>query len=322
MELGVMVWLSESRLAGAVLDALTSSICVLDHRAHIVAVNESWRQFADHNGGDGSVLGTDYIDVCMRATGPGADAAHRFGNAIKDVLLGARDKFEIEYPCHSPCERRWFLARVTKLRRIPDHPNALNVAAVVSHQDVTSRKLLELRLKKLAETDELTGLKNRRKFMEAADQALADLRADGAVTSLLLIDLDHFKVINDQYGHAAGDEALRHAANQFRAATRAGDILARIGGEEFAVLLPRTDEWDAVLVADRIRLQLADSTFMTNGRPVPMTATIGVSAFRRDDARLEIVLGRKPINGRRGFPHGVARDSSSFSGASRWAATT
>ncbi|MCG6115819.1 MAG: GGDEF domain-containing protein [Mesorhizobium sp.] len=245
-----MDWLSERQLAGAVLDALTASICIVDHNGVIVAVNEAWRRFSNDNGGKGAFLGANYLDVCRNATGTGADAARGFGQKIEDVLSGHCERFETEYPCHSPIQRSWYLARVTRLRSPETTSSAdTNSVVVISHQDITSRKVLEFDLKKLSETDELTGLRNRRRFLAGANKALDRLKRADTPASLFIIDLDHFKTINDTHGHAVGDKALCHAAEQFRRAIRRRDLLARIGGEEFAVLLPNTDEWGAIMVA-------------------------------------------------------------------------
>ena len=96
-----MDWLSEQPLAGAGLDALAASICVVDHNGVIVAVNETSRHFSNDNGGREAFLGDNYLEVCSRATGTGADATHRFGQSVMDVLSGRHHRFETEYPCHS-----------------------------------------------------------------------------------------------------------------------------------------------------------------------------------------------------------------------------
>ncbi len=170
--------------------------------------------------------------------------------------------------------------------------NDTDCAAVITHQDITARKLLEFDLKKLAETDELTGLKNRRKFLAKADKVLERLKGEGMPASMFIIDLDHFKIINDTHGHAAGDEALRHVAEQFKQGIRRGDLLARIGGEEFAVLLPNTDEWGAVMVADRVRTLVADSAADTEAGKLHLTASIGVTSLCRSDRNPDAALGR------------------------------
>ena len=288
-----MDWLSERELAGAVLDALTASICIVDRNGVIVAVNEAWRRFSIENGGDDAFLGVNYLEVCRNATGIGTEAARRFGQKVEDVLICRRERFETEYPCHSSKARRWFLARVTRLRtQQPASDGDADCVAVISHQEITARKLLEFDLKRLAETDELTGLKNRRRFLAGAEKVLDRLKRERVPASMLVMDLDNFKIINDTHGHAAGDDALRHAAEQFKKGIRRGDLLARIGGEEFAVLLPNTDEWGAIMVAERVRTLVAASSAHTRAGKLDLTTSIGVTSLCRTDRNPDAALGR------------------------------
>jgi diguanylate cyclase (GGDEF)-like protein len=219
--------------AGAVLDALTSHICVLDASGVITLVNEAWRQFALENSSVATRtgVGTHYLDVCRAATGPGSEEAAAFADGVRGVLEGRNGLFQLEYPCHSPTENRWFVGRVTPLK-------GSERGAVVSHMNVTDRKLVEFELARLAATDSLTGLPNRRFFLDMANREVDRVRRFRVPASVVMIDVDHFKDINDTYGHAAGDDALRHLAVSFRASLREVDVLARLGGEEFAVLLP------------------------------------------------------------------------------------
>ena len=159
--------------AAAVLDALTASICVLNLEGNIVSVNEAWRRFSATNNGSGDYVGESYLRVCDQVKGDDRAVAQEIAKAVSDVLAGRRSLMETEYPCPSAEEQRWFLLRVTELR---DKKSEM-IGAVVSHQDVTSRRLLEERLKHIADTDELTGLPNRRKFLRSATEALEAVKA-------------------------------------------------------------------------------------------------------------------------------------------------
>ncbi len=127
--------------------------------------------------------------------------------------------------------------------------------------------------------DPLTGLCNRREF----ERALAEYRGEGTrpapPAALIYVDLDHFKRLNDTLGHAAGDAALKHVAYLLEAAVRDGDLVARIGGEEFAVWLPRTALAPGLEVAERIRESIAGSTWMWRSSPYIVTTSCGVAAY-------------------------------------------
>jgi diguanylate cyclase (GGDEF)-like protein len=129
----------------------------------------------------------------------------------------------------------------------------------------------------LAAHDPLTGLYNRLEFAKLAERELARAHRQKRPTCLIALDLDHFKAINDAFGHPGGDAALVHVAATLRAGVRSFDISARMGGEEFAVLLPETALDDAVKVAERLREQLARSpAVLADGRRIPLAASLGV----------------------------------------------
>jgi len=132
-------------------------------------------------------------------------------------------------------------------------------------------------LAELAAIDELTGTKNRRRFREDLELLFAQVDRLGSSLSLIMLDLDHFKAYNDAFGHPAGDEMLQWVGSTLRAAVRGHDIVARFGGEEFVVLLPATDEAEALRAAERLRSAIAGWP----GPHRPMTASLGVGTARR-----------------------------------------
>lgn len=148
-------------------------------------------------------------------------------------------------------------------------------------------------LRRLATTDELTGAYNRRRFMTRADEELARFRRYGRPLSVLMLDLDRFKELNDTHRHRTGDEALRRFVLACRETLRDIDVLGRLGGEEFAVLLPETTLDDAMAVAERIRQRVTEVEVPTpSGASVGITVSIGGSDVGSGDPSIEAALAR------------------------------
>jgi diguanylate cyclase (GGDEF)-like protein len=144
----------------------------------------------------------------------------------------------------------------------------------------------------LAQRDPLTGLANRRAFEEALRREVARARRSGAPLAVAALDVDHFKRVNDAHGHAAGDAVLAAVAARAAAALRAGDLLARVGGEEFAALLPGAGLAAAVEVAGRVRAAIAGAPVEADGRPVEVTASLGCAALEPADEDGAALLAR------------------------------
>lgn len=135
--------------------------------------------------------------------------------------------------------------------------------------------ITEAELRLLATTDELTGLLNRRQLLLELDAEIRRAQRGGRPLSLLMLDLDHFKLVNDSYGHAVGDEVLIKAMARCRQELRSIDLLGRIGGEEFVVVLPEADAHEAMVAAERLRQSLAQAPLVTNAGPLTITISIG-----------------------------------------------
>lgn len=157
--------------------------------------------------------------------------------------------------------------------------------------DITERKALEGKLEQQAHLDYLTGLSNRRHFMEQGETELARAQRHGHLLSVFMLDIDHFKQFNDTYGHKAGDQVLQKLAEVMRATLRTVDILGRVGGEEFAVLLPETALAEAVEVAERLRQAVEQAPVVFEaGLPQHFTVSIGVTTQRVRETNLDILL--------------------------------
>ncbi|WP_239988556.1 sensor domain-containing diguanylate cyclase [Paramagnetospirillum kuznetsovii] len=160
--------------------------------------------------------------------------------------------------------------------------------------DITERKRMEHQLRKLATIDDLTGTLNRRAFFSAAELEIERAARYGGLVSVVMFDIDHFKQVNDRHGHAVGDQALRSAAAALRANLREIDILGRLGGEEFAALLPETGLDGAVEVAERLRAAVASIAFVVDGGgdSLRLTGSLGVAERRPDELTVDPVLAR------------------------------
>lgn len=157
--------------------------------------------------------------------------------------------------------------------------------------DITEhRKLMQL-LEQQANTDTLTQLYNRRAFYQLGGQVLDSCKRYGHPCSLLMVDIDHFKTINDAYGHATGDLAICSLSQTLRESLRDADIIGRMGGEEFAVLMPHTDLQQVLESAERLRQAVADNVIVADQQQVRMSISIGVCVFDADRmATLELML--------------------------------
>lgn len=147
-------------------------------------------------------------------------------------------------------------------------------AVLIGLFDITKQKQSEEALKNMALIDNLTGLNNRHFFEEQANYKIEEAETHGKSISMLMLDLDFFKNINDTYGHFVGDEVLKFTANILKTEIRKSDYIFRIGGEEFVILMPSTDIYTADVVAERIRLALESTAHPIAGK---ITASIGVA---------------------------------------------
>jgi diguanylate cyclase (GGDEF)-like protein len=162
-----------------------------------------------------------------------------------------------------------------------------------SFEDITQRVLLARELRHQASTDALTGASNRRSLMDRLRIEFERVQRHPALhCSLLAIDLDHFKLVNDRYGHAAGDAVLRHVTQLMRQDTRQVDVVARSGGEEFTLLLPDTSIEAALALAERLRKRLEATPTPWVDHEVVVTASIGVSVVCSADISPDDVLAR------------------------------
>ncbi|MGD0108763.1 MAG: GGDEF domain-containing protein [Rhodopila sp.] len=158
--------------------------------------------------------------------------------------------------------------------------------------EVAERRELEVKLRRLATTDGLTGALNRAELLASAQRWMDAKRDVGTKLVVLMIDVDHFKAINDRFGHAGGDRALQHLVTLLRAGIRQHDLVGRLGGEEFAVVLLDSPRQPAEAVAERLRQRVADGTILLGDRVIKMAISIGLAIQQTTDRSIEQVVGR------------------------------
>ncbi|BEU03687.1 GGDEF domain-containing protein [Agarivorans sp. OAG1] len=182
----------------------------------------------------------------------------------------------------------WFEARILPLNSFIDGQRAVVWAA----RNINERYKLEQQLRRLSETDDLTGAFNRRRFFESLANHYQTFHRHFLDCSLIMLDIDNFKRINDQYGHPCGDRVLKQVYQQICTQLREVDICARMGGEEFAILLPNTKTSEALRSAERIRIAIEEYTFTTLNHQVDVTVSLGVSSIEVTDSNCDSVLQR------------------------------
>src|SRR5690554_70690 len=190
--------------------------------------------------------------------------------------------------------KRWYQCRDQAITWTDGRLVRLEIAT-----DITDRKNMELALQSAQQRaeaaslqDELTQLNNRRAFFQLGGQFLKQAKRRNTPIAAIMFDLDHFKLINDTYGHEAGDAVLREVGRLLLAEVRESDIAARIGGEEFAVLLPESSQEQAMELAERLRNTLDGLKVRYKQTMLRPTASFGVAMLSPDDDRLESLLSR------------------------------
>lgn len=255
----------------AILDSISAQVAVLDQDGLILQTNAAWRNRMSDCAFEESV-GKGYLALleAVFAVDPAMVSAVTSGMAA--LVTAGNPHFSLPMPLQSRCGRWWFTIRITAVQDAAQR-------MVVTHEDVTALKCAELASVALANVDHLTGALSRQNFMALADQELARALRYALPLVVLMLDLDHFKNVNDSHGHPAGDEVLRGFVQTVKEVLRESDVIGRIGGEEFAVLLPNTTQEGARALADRILAAVRASPVRFEGHSIAYTVSIGASDF-------------------------------------------
>lgn len=268
----------------AVINSLEDQIAVIDRTGNIIDVNSAWNEFGLENGLPAiyACVGRNYLKTLTDSYAAGDSLAGEALQGILEVLHGKCAFFYFEYPCHSPDEQRWFMMRVIPLKEY-----AASGLFVISHHNITQRKLAEQRVELLAMQDPLTGLANRRSFNLFLNRELRNNIRNRSPISLVLIDVDNFKGYNDDLGHIAGDKCLINIGQTLQAQTRRpADLAARLGGDEFALILGNTDLAMAQKVTAAILATINDLK-MIFAASMQVTTSMGLVSMVPDEEQDE-----------------------------------
>ncbi|OGR37746.1 MAG: hypothetical protein A2051_06885 [Desulfovibrionales bacterium GWA2_65_9] len=217
---------------------------------------------------------------------PGGLGGTVYMQKLQEALTGEHGiEFELEWQSASGQEY------ATLIRLAPERNQNQEVVSVLAvGHDITEINRSRRKIHNLAFFDTLTGLPNRALFNDRARHALVDAGWHGHLVGLMLLDLDHFKLINDSMGHAAGDELLREVASRLRGSIRDYDTVARLGGDEFVIILPEVRAAEDVgAIAAKIHASFS-APFMIEGRELHVTTSLGISMYPYDETEIEDLL--------------------------------
>ena len=266
-----------------IADAVPAQIALIDRDRRYVMVNETTAKwFAKEKE---EIIGRTVADIF------GEEFAKRTAASAVDVISGKRVDYQSEFTFPDGVSRTLDSTYIPSVR----DDGAIDGYFVLAY-DITEFKHVENQLRLLATTDFLTGVSNRRRFLEVCDEELARARRYKHPFSIVMGDIDHFKAVNDKYGHDAGDEVLKNFAQVAQSALREGiDLVGRMGGEEFALLLPETSMEKARSVVDRLRKNVEKTVTEVDGKSIGVTCSFGIAELSPATVAIDSMMKRADL---------------------------
>lgn len=262
-----------------VIDALPFPIYYKDCEGKYLGCNRSYEEYTDLTREE--LIGRDVFQVF---------------DPVSAAIFAASDQKLLDTPgtqiYETPVHREGTVTSYVKFHKATFHNQDGSVAGLIGAIiDITEQKTLEKKFKRLATYDDLTGIYNRREGRKQLKQLSQEALRKERPLSIILLDLDNFKVINDTYGHDTGDLVLKTVANCLERYTRAHDVVCRYGGEEFMIILPETDKQDALHIGQRYLKELRKVEVpLVSNEILAVTASIGISELDIEFSDLELML--------------------------------
>ncbi len=269
----------QSNLLNIVLNNIEVNIYMKDREGRYVYVNPRVAKLLQLNLSE--IIGRTDMELF-----PGDFGLEYYHNDQMVLETGAKMTMEEPFIDKDGSTRYYWSTKLPL--QLPGQPDVL----IGFSTDVTEQHQMRMELERRANTDALTGIYNRLYFYQVADHELLRSRRYGTSMSLLMIDIDHFKDINDTYGHLVGDVVLKAMAELCQSSVRDCDTMARVGGEEFAVLMPETTQAEALLMAQRLCSAFEGRALATEPCAISITISAGVSEFRDGDSSLQNIFTR------------------------------
>ncbi len=262
-------------------------LLLIDERGVIVHANQAWFDAIDRWNLNVVEyrLGSDYLAACRSGWNGRCPEMQIHGERVTALLRGVREQPEVIYRWVQEGDERWYCASTVPFDSSPGE------GTLILHRDVTLAVRHEEQLSRKAFFDTLTGLPNFALFSDRLNHAITQSARSGNPLAIMFIDVDDFKLINDSYGHVAGNRVLREIAQRLSGCLREGDTVGRLGGDEFGVVLPGIGDQTAVeIVAEKMQESLSAPFLASGDRDLRVTASIGIALCPRDGNSVEILL--------------------------------